>query len=92
MSVFVTSMLFWLVTFLLDVTHVSPKKNVSLHMLYSPSSEHVIKKLPTLLCTVIFPGTVHNGYLFYITLDYIFVHDIFCKSIANEADFGGHVV
>jgi len=61
-------------------------------MLYLPNSEHVIKKLPTLLCTVIFPGTVDNGYLFYITLDYIFVHVMFCKSIANEVDFGGRVV
>ena len=53
-------------------------------MLCLPNSEHVIKKLPTLTCTVIFPGTVDNRYLFYITLDYIFVHDIFFKSIANE--------
>jgi len=61
-------------------------------MLCLPNSEHVIKKLPTLPCTVIFPGTVDNGYLFCITLDYIFVHDKFFKSIANEADFGYRVV
>jgi len=30
MSKFVTSMLFWLVTFLLNVTRVSPKKNIQI--------------------------------------------------------------
>jgi len=45
-------------------------------MLFLPSSEHVI---------------ILYLYLFYIT-DYIFVHDIFCKSIGNETDFGGHMV
>jgi hypothetical protein len=61
-------------------------------MLFLPSTEPVIKKWSTHVCTAIFPGTIDSGYLFYITLDYIFVHDIFCKSIAIETDFGGHMV
>ena len=51
----------------------------SLYILFLLNSERVMKKLPTLLCTVIFLGTVDIKYLFYITFDYIFVHDVFCK-------------
>jgi len=42
-----------------------------LYILFLPNSECVMKKLPTLLCTVIFLGTIDNEYIFYVTFDYI---------------------
>jgi len=37
------------------------EKYTSLHMLFLPNGERVIKKLPTLLCTVIFLTTEGTG-------------------------------
>jgi len=56
-------LLFWLLMFLLNTEHYSPKKNISSHILLL-SGTKVIGEISTHLYTLLLHSTVDGGHLF----------------------------